>query len=98
MVGVITCILFGMYVRTMPKTDDSEADTVGDKSLLLGVQISLCLFLLSLVSVCGGIPKTWYDKFKIGGNCPRLDWVMDKWQVYLGGIFAVMLTLYLLGV
>jgi hypothetical protein len=93
LVGVTCVILFGMYVRTMPpKTDDSDADTVGDKSLLLGVQISLFMFLLSFGVVC-----LWKKRrFKISGDCPRLDWVMDKWHLCLGGIFAVGLVLLLL--
>lgn len=91
--GVTLIILFGMYARTMPpKTDDSDADTVGDKSLLLGVQISLFMFVISFGVVC-----LWKKRrFKISGDCPRLDWVMDKWHLCLGGIFAVGLVLLLL--
>ena len=91
--GVTFIILFGMYARTMPpKTDDSDADTVGDKSLLLGVQISLFMFVISFGVVC-----LWKKRrFKISGDCQRLDWVMDKWHLCLGGIFAVGLVLLLL--
>ena len=91
--GVTLIILFGMYARTKPpKTDDSDADTVGNKSLLLGVQISLFMFIISFCVVC-----LWKKRrFKISGDCPRLDWVMDKWHLCLGGLFAVGLVLLLL--
>ena len=89
--GVTLIILFGMYVRTMPpKTDDSDADTVGDKSLHTGIYIPLFSFMLSFGVVC-----LWKKRrFKIGGDCPRLDWVMDNWKLGLGGIFAVGFVLF----